>query len=291
MKAPQSGIVSGRLIRPMVEQDLSGALALCRASGWNQIEDDWRCFLSLNGARCWLAETEAGIAGSVAILRYHSSFSWLAMMLVDPSCRRMGIGSQLMDAALTELAGEASVRLDATPAGEPLYRRLGFVPEYSLARLKITVNAKLFHGTPRRVRRMTPSDFASVFEFDRQVFGADRSALLSTFYLRSPGLAWIAEQGSALTGYCFGRPGYHYSQLGPIVGNRDTAYELMAQCFSEQDGASLALDAPQRIIEGFPELEAAGFALERTFLRMGRGEIRHSPRADLEFAIAGPEFG
>jgi len=291
MKAPQSEVVSGHSIRAMAEQDLGGALGLCRASRWNQIDDDWRCFLNLDGAHCWLAEKDATVVGSVAILRYGSNFSWLAMMLVDPQRRRLGIGSQLMDAALTELAGEPCVRLDATPAGEPLYRRLGFIPEYSLARITITVDTKQFRGAPGRARRMSPNDFASVFELDRQVFGADRSALLSTFYLRAPGLAWIAEEGSALTGYCFGRPGYQYSQLGPIVGDSDTAHQLMAHCFSRHGGASFAVDVSGMTLERLPRLEAAGFEFERTFLRMRRGEMRCPPRANLEFAIAGPEFG
>ena len=73
MKAPQSEVVSGHSIRAMAEQDLGGALGLCRASRWNQIDDDWRCFLNLDGAHCWLAEKDATVVGSVAILRYGSN--------------------------------------------------------------------------------------------------------------------------------------------------------------------------------------------------------------------------
>ena len=72
-----------------------------------------------------------------AWLPFGHDFAWLSMMLVDPAERRSGIGSQLMEAALDAL-GDAHVRLDATPAGEPMYRRFGFQSEYELARTKAT---------------------------------------------------------------------------------------------------------------------------------------------------------
>ncbi len=39
------------------------------------------------------------------------------MVLVDPACRRLGIGIQLMQEALQILCGEETIKLDATPAG------------------------------------------------------------------------------------------------------------------------------------------------------------------------------
>ena len=182
----------------MTHADIPDGLRLCRASNWNQLADDWRVFLD-RGA-LFVAVEDDTIIGSVAWLPFGADFTWLSMMLVDPAARRSGVGSRLMEAALDSLPSDACVRLDATPAGEPLYRRYGFTAEYELARTTAANEA-----SPRSpdVRPIAPDDLPAVFARDRDVFGADRAALLEDFYRRAPDLAWITEGA-----YCFGRPGH-----------------------------------------------------------------------------------
>src|SRR5262245_6176829 len=107
----------------MTPSEIPEGLRLCRASGWNQLEEDWRCFLELDGGEGWLAEQDGAVVGTVAVLRFGQAFTWLSMMLVDPQHRRSGVGSRLMETALAAVSSERCIRLDATPAGEPLYRR------------------------------------------------------------------------------------------------------------------------------------------------------------------------
>ena len=205
------------ILRPMAHADIAAGLRLCRAAQWNQLEDDWRCFLELKGSGCMLAERDGSVIGTAAFLRYGSSFSWISMMLVDPRERGAGIGSRLLESALDALGPQSCVRLDATPLGQPLYCRHGFAPEYELDRAKVTVAAERFHPLPGAARPMEPEDLHRVLEFDRQVFGADRRELLVSLYRRAPKFAWIAGQGTLLAGYSFGRPGYLYNQLSPII--------------------------------------------------------------------------
>jgi GNAT superfamily N-acetyltransferase len=279
------------VIRAMTAADIPMGLLLCRASGWNQVAEDWRCFLELAGGGCLLAEIEGQAAGSVAYLRYGQAFAWLSMMLVDPRRRGMGIGSQLMEAALAELRDESCVRLDATPLGEPLYRRFGFLPEYELARATITV----MPGTLRpgaAARPAEPADLPRIFARDRECFGADRSALLASFYERAPRYAWLAPEGASVAGYCFGRPGHRYHHIGPIMADRmDVASELLSHCLAPHDGNTFAVDASRFAPEWIPWMESAGFAVERPFLRMYRGQRPAQGAPQRQFGIAGPEFG
>ena len=279
-------------IRAMHTADIPAGLHLCRASGWNQLEEDWRTFIdSGDGGGC-IAEREGQTIGTVTFLRYGGHFSWLAMMLVDPAARRAGVGTRLMDAALDALAGEPCVRLDATPLGEQLYRRFGFQGEYELERAKVTVAPGHFGSTPEAVRPMSAADLAGVFARDRQVFGADRSAILASLYRRAPDLAWIACRGEALAGYCFGRPGYLYRQLGPVVADdAAVAGKLVTGCLAGQAGETLAVDVPRLPTEWTGWLEAAGFRVERSFLRMYRGQMPPPGLGARQFAMAGPEFG
>jgi len=275
----------------MQVQDIPAGLHLCRLSHWNQLEEDWRAFLdSSEGGGC-LAECEGAVAGTVTFLRYGRCFSWLSMMLVHPDARRAGVGTRLMAAALDALAGEACIYLDATPLGEPVYRRFGFTGEYNLARATVTVPPQ-FSLVPDTVRPMAATDLAEVFVRDRQVFGADRSALLTSFYRRAPDLARIVRGGDQLLGYCFGRPGYWYRQLGPIVAeDLEAARSLVSACLAGRHTETFAVDVPLHAQAWLSWLESSGFILERPFLRMYRGQSQCPGLAAPRFAIAGPEFG
>ncbi|HLK62088.1 MAG TPA: GNAT family N-acetyltransferase [Bryobacteraceae bacterium] len=271
-------------LRPMTPRDIDAGLRLCRLSNWNQVEDDWRCFLNSPAGGGWLAESNGIALGSVAYLRYGASFTWLSMMLVDPQARRTGIGSRLLEAALEAFANDSCVRLDATPAGEPLYRGYGFVPESELVRCRLTaVPPGLARGT---ARPLESGDLPQILANDREVFGADRSDLLASFRSRAPEFAWISQSS-----YCFGRTGHRDAQIGPIVSESlSAACDLVVQCLLNQRGRTVILDVP-RIPEWLGWLESAGFTVERPFLRMRRGENRHPGQPHRQFAIAGPEFG
>jgi len=279
-------------IRLMHVRDIPTGLHLCRLNRWNQIEEDWRAFLGSPDGGGWLAEREGTAVGTVTFLRYGRCLSWLSMMLVHPDTRRAGIGTRLMDAALGALAGETCVRLDATSLGEPLYRRFGFSGEYELVRAKVAAPSGRFGPLPENVRPMGTHDLAEVFTRDCIVFGADRSMLLASFYHRAPDLAWTMHRGETLLGYCFGRPGYLYRQLGPVVAeDAAVARDIVSHCLAGQPSEDLAMDVPRAARGWIAWLESVGFTVERPFLRMCRGRNQCPGLAAHQFAIAGPEFG
>jgi GNAT superfamily N-acetyltransferase len=269
----------------MTPADIAAGLELCRLSRWNQLAEDWRCFLDSPDGGGRIAEQENAALGTVAWLRYQPGFTWLSMMLVRPEARRGGVGTRLMEAALEALADDACVRLDATPAGEPLYRRFGFTGEYELVRARASGRRPPRGGA---ARPMQVPDFDAVFARDREVFGADRSGLLASFHERAPEMAWIVCRGGGLAGYCFGRPGHLYRQVGPVVADDEGAARELVGCCS---GDGIAIDAPRAAADWLAWLEGAGFAIERPFLRMQRGENRSPGVPACQFAIAGPEFG
>ncbi len=215
------------------------------------------------------------------------------MMLVHPDARRTGVGTRLMESAIHTLANAGCVRLDATPLGVGLYDRFGFTGEFELVRGRVTVAPDRFGPVSENVRPMKDGDLAKAFTRDREVFGADRSKLLASFYHRARDLAWTVQRGDALLGYCFGRPGYSYRQLGPVVAeDANLARGLVARCLSGQSsGTVVAVDVPRLKSEWTTWLESVGFAIERPFLRMRRGENESPGHREPQFAISGPEFG
>ena len=274
----------------MTAADIPAGMRLCASAGWNQLEEDWRFFLESPGSGGFLAECEGRVVGTVAFVRY-PGLDWIAMMLVDPERRRTGIGARLMEQALGALKGSACVGLDATPLGEPLYRRFGFETSYTLMRTKAAVAAERFEPFAGGSRPIASADLPAVLARDREIFGADRSALLAALFARAPEFAWMAGDAGVVRGYCFGRPGRLFHQLGPVAADdRETARRVVSACFSRCGGRTVAVDAPGLDTEWLAWLESMGFAIERPFARMFLAGHAHPGTPERQYAIAGPEF-
>lgn len=283
--------INGITFRKMLTGDIAAGLRLCRLSGWNQLEHDWVLFLRLSPRGCRVAEKHGKVVGTVATLRYQDRFSWLAMVLVDPAERGAGLGTRLLQEGLMLLDNDACVRLDATPLGRPIYKRHGFIEELALSRMTATADAHPIRAGSSHIRRMREEDLPSIFAWDMEAFGADRQALLRQVFRLGPGYAWVSEDRD-LQGYCFGRPGYKYQQLGPIVAkNEIIASELVSECLLHQSGMGFAIDTPTICPAWLAQLTSLGFTEERPFARMQRGEHQQTGWYDQVFGIAGPEFG
>jgi ribosomal protein S18 acetylase RimI-like enzyme len=254
------------------------------------LEEDWHVFVNSPGSGGLLIERAGNVLGTAAYVRY-DALAWIAMMLVDPAERGAGLGGQLLASALDVLTDAPCVGLDASPAGESLYRRSGFEADYSLARTKATIDSSRFPEPAGPARRMLNSDLEAVYRRDREVFGADRGRLLAALFGRAPECAWVAHDAAGVTGYTFGRPGYLYYQLGPVVANdAATARDVVTRCLSQLDGRTFAMDVPLLDAAWLDFLKSSGFVEERRFLRMFlRGHV-HSGVPARQYAICGPEF-
>jgi len=280
----------------MRPDDIPRGLELCRTSGWNQVHADWEQLLAMGAESSFVAETDRRVVGTVTVVRYGCRFAWIGMVLVEPAMRGRGIGGALMHRALVTV-GDVPARLDATPAGYPLYCRLGFEEESRLCRLTRDASRPPDHAGGAQpapgVRPMAARDLASVRCRDRAVFSADRGELLEWAFRTAPSLAWVAGDEDALRGYCFGRRGHSWTQIGPVVAtDTGTGAALVAACIAGAAGAPIALDAA---IDAAPrwtaELAALGFARQREFVRMCRGSNHPGERCEAQLAIFGPEWG
>jgi GNAT superfamily N-acetyltransferase len=81
--------------------------------------------------RCWIAEFDGKIVGSVFIVKHTDSSAKLRMLYVEPEARGHGVGRKLVDSALefSRAAGYASVILWTNPqltAARKIYEAVGF---------------------------------------------------------------------------------------------------------------------------------------------------------------------
>jgi len=109
------------VLRKMLPDDIGAALRLTRIAGWNQRREDWELLLRICPDRCFVAQHNGKVVGTVTATDYEDNVGWLGMLLVDPELRRRGIGTQLLNEAINSLSSCDTVKLDATPAGKELY--------------------------------------------------------------------------------------------------------------------------------------------------------------------------
>jgi ribosomal protein S18 acetylase RimI-like enzyme len=278
------------VIRDMTVADIPAGLGLCRASRWNQTTCDWQYFLRTAPRGALVAVENGSVIGTVATLPY-GPFAWISMVLVDPAARGRGVGTLLLDRGLARVTDGVTARLDATPAGEALYRKLGFVAEYGLARLYLEPAAP---RAPRAAsaRPLAPADWPDVIEMDARAFGASRAGLLERLADEAPEYAWVSARNGRVDGYLLGRHGHVREQFGPLVAeSADVAGALLESCLAANPNRPAFMDVPDAQHAWRAYLADRGLRIERTFLRMFRGPLTAPGDPSHVYAITGPEFG
>jgi GNAT superfamily N-acetyltransferase len=273
-------------LRDMGLDDIPGGLRLCRAAGWNQRDEDWRLLLASNPGRFVAAVSEDRIVGTGGAACYGRELAWVCMILVDPSERGHGLGTRITEEVLRRVRDVGRIGLDATPKGQPIYTRLGFVETERLVRMAAAGPASGEGPAPR----LLPSDLETVLAMDREIFGADRGDLLRWAFAHAP--AWCAQDGGRIAGYCFGRTGERYRQIGPVVAASVEQARGLVQSALRAGAGPAVVDAPARLGDWVAALSSLGFREERPLIRMfhrgGEGGLGHP---EPQYAIFGPEFG
>lgn len=285
-------------LRAMTRDDVQAGLRLCRLSHWNQVARDWDQFLRLAPGGATVAVDPTGdVVGTVATLRYAGpsttdALAWVAMVLVDPACRGGGIGTALLEAGLASLRDVATVGLDATPLGQPLYQKLGFTADIALTRMRRPPTAPFGLGHGASVRPAQTSDLDAIATLDAHATGLDRRAMLAWLLEGAPEYAWVSEGPRGIDGVVLGRPGHTASHLGPLHAvSTPAALALVEACVVRHPTRTFLLDVAEARPDWRQGVEALGFVAERPFTRMYRGPWRPSGDATRLCASIGPEFG
>ena len=277
-------------VRLLQESDIPAALRLKELAQWNQTENDWLRLLRLEPGGCFCATFDGELVGTTTTTTYCSELAWIGMVLVDPKRRQLGIATRLMNAALEYLAkaGIATVKLDATPSGCSLYRKLGFKDESLIER---------WVGVARPRKTTCSSLDTSLRDaaliFDRHVFAADRSKLLEVLIddcCVTPLVTTTAD--GHLTGYGLAREGSAAVYAGPLLAaTTDAAATLLDGLLSQVSGQRIYVDLNRIFTGGRKILNERGFVKQRDLVRMFYGQSSDAGSSPLIFAIAGPELG
>jgi GNAT superfamily N-acetyltransferase len=274
--------------RLMTRDDIPAGMRLKDLAGWNQTVLDWERFLSASPAGCFAAECDGRVVGTSATILYEERFAWIGMVIVDPQHRGQGIGTALLKRAIRYLDSRSvpAMRLDATPQGKPLYERFGFVSEYDIARWMLK------RSGGKQAGGKVSGEIEDALQLDRELFGADRSALLRSLAAGAPEFVLVARQEGAVAGYTFGRRGSRADHLGPWMARDEEVAAKLLDEFLHRSGRDLVfVDCLRPNPWAAPLVEARGFELSRPLTRMFRGANTYPGRPELLCAVLGPEFG
>jgi len=275
-------------IRLMTVDDLQLGLRLSRQAGWNQTESDWLRFIALEPTGCFVAELNECAVGTATTCVF-GPVAWIAMVLVDVNARRQGVGTQLLRHCIGYLQQRKvkTVRLDATPAGRPIYQNLGFEPEYELARFEGIVQRQ---RPELAVAKATPQIFAEIIEFDYRMTGTDRTKMLTRLFDEFQQEIRFLGQGDRIDGFATLRPGANAVQIGPCVATTSAGPLLLSDALNRCAGKAVFVDVPLLNVGAVEIAQSCGLTVQRRFTRMYRGQ-KISDNIKALWASSGPEKG
>ena len=279
-------------VRQMLATDVPFGMQLVQQAGWNQLEADWHRALALHPEGCFLAEqntpaTEAPV-GTVTTCIF-GQVAWIAMVLVDTSARNQGIGQKLMERAIGHLdsLGIETQRLDATVLGQGLYKKLGFLEEYEVARMR---GVPKMHGSlhDEAVPWTEDTSIPPILDLDFRITGTHRPAFLHSLLRSNTFYYSMFEDDLAYAG---SRKGRNAVQIGPAVASTPEAGRQICDAMLHHfNGLPVFVDIPVPNKAALRWAKSNGLEEQRRFIRMYRGKkVNDNP--ELIWASSGPEKG
>ncbi|MER5438361.1 GNAT family N-acetyltransferase [Streptomyces sp. NPDC002790] len=216
---------SSQPIRRLTPRDVLACADLSENRGWPREEHKWRLLLSA-GTGYGIDDPDGGLVSACVVTEYgpreRPELGAIGMVLVAEQHARQGIGRRLMR-HVVERAGTTPLTLHATPYGRPLYEELGF---------KVTGRAEMVRGRFAAggslpvvsTRAATAEDLPAILRLDAEVFGPDRTQVITRLPAFADQLRVAVDEGPSggLIGFAAAWPNEDTHVIGPLIA-RDTA--------------------------------------------------------------------
>ena len=281
-------------LRRLDLQDVEQALQLSEAENWNQTEKEWELLIGNKQNICVAATLGDKLIGTATVINYENKVGWIGMVIVDKEYRGQKISNLLLSGIIENSKNIISLKLDATPAGQPVYQKFGFTSEYLVYRyISMSVFKNEVHFEPGiSVERAVPENLDEITGFDKKIFGANRKQLIRFLIRNFPEMAWILRLNGQIKGIALGRKGNSFHQVGPVFASSpDFAKILILKSLEDIENQPVIVDIPEHQPELINWINTLGFTKQRYFVRMYRNVNAYAGLIENQFLICGPEFG
>ena len=171
--------------------------------------------------------------------------------------------------------------------GRPIYEKLGFAPDYGLARFESTA-PETKGGSD--VVAATPEMYSDLIEFDKRMTGRERVKMLGMLFDEFPEETRIVRRADEIEGFLTMRPGANAVQIGPCTATPHVGPPLLYYALNRCAGKPVFVDVPLDNIPAVEVVKAAGLTIQREFTRMSRGP-KINENVQTSWASSGAEKG
>ena len=270
-------------LRPLRADDLPQAHALTRDLRWPHRQEDWALALAMGQG--WAVGQGGRLLGTAMAWEFGPARGCFGLLVVAPDQQGRGLGARLMDAALASL-GDRAVQLHATPAGEKLYRRLGFASTGLIRQHQGVAVAPAAAALPG-LRAATRADLPALAALDLAATGMDRARVLAA--ILDQGAAVLLAPGGVARGFAMLRHFGRGEVIGPVVApDAAAAWAMIAHLLARRAGAFVRIDITDFAL--CPWLEAHGLVQVDEALCMVRGTPAE-PGAVRSYALVNQAMG
>lgn len=249
-----------------------------------------RSYLTFDSVGSFVAKEDATVVGFGGVLDY-GPFAYVGLMSVSPTIQKRGVGQLLMERLLVWLdaRGCPTALLDATPVGEPLYRRNGFQEDDQTMVWQQDAHILLPRILPLGVSLLAEADVPALVRFDAPHFGAERSQVLATFCARYPHRVLVTHAADGrITGYAIAQ----FHVIGPWVANtKDDAERLLVHALALPFESKPNVFVSTHNSDALNLLTRYGFAQQRTLSHMWTGKHISRNRFTTLYGQASLGFG
>jgi predicted GNAT family N-acyltransferase len=281
-------------LRPMQSNDIEQGMRLSTAEGWNQTEEDWKLLIENPENICCIAESKNKVIGTTTAINYSNEIAWIGMVLVDKEYRGAGVSKLLLTNVLEKLESCKSIKLDATSAGQYVYKKFEFEGEYLITRM---INFSITSLPTNDDANILPEPVQSehineIIALDKFIFGANRSSLIEYLIKKYPDKAWMLKRNNKIEGFVLGREGNKYHHIGPVMASTTSDAEiLISKALKKLNQQPVVVDVLSDKDKLVNWLQSFGFQMQRQFLRMYKKENFFPGITEKQHLICGPEFG
>lgn len=265
--------MTGVEIRALGAADVSAAVALLAEVGLGGAAGNLARYLAWQPACGWAAVRTAddALVGSVTVLR-QCEVGFVGCMAVAPALQGSGLGRRLLEHAhvVGRRAGVVTFLLEATPAGEALYARLGYVTTgETVIAARAATGAAAAHGR---------LDADAICALDRAASGLDREDMIRGLLAEGGVGRHLPDRGYGLV---IGE------RLGPVIARDAGAGRAL---FDALVAPCTVVTAPAHA-GAMAVLAAHGFAQVRGLRRMCLGPPPPAAPREQIWALASPGAG
>ncbi|PMR66933.1 GNAT family N-acetyltransferase [Halomonas heilongjiangensis] len=274
--------------RRMLESDLPAAHQLSQAVRWPHRLEDWQFVHRLGDG--FVAERNGEVIGTAMCWSHGSDYASLGMIIVSPEAQGKGIGRGLMESIL-DLIGERNTLLFATPAGQPLYERLGFKAIGTVHQHQGTVVQPEIVAPPsgERIRPVGMNDRAKLIELAAGGTGMPRAMVLNALLQVAEGV--VIDSSGELTGFALMRRFGHGYVIGPVVAPDPERAKAMISYLLEARADSFVRIDVHDSGQLSPWLQELGLLQVDSVVGMVRGEAPVPAFGLQQFAIINQALG